>query len=270
MTDPAAVYPFLTDVRTEPLAVATALPGPSVIGATGGSGTRVVAGIVRANGLFVGARLNPYEDAVAFGEYSDRWINPFAERAGETLEPELVRRMRADLDRVVGDHLADATPGARAWGWKEPRSIYLVPFYDAAMPSLRFLHFIRDGRDMAFSENQNQLVKHGDAVLDVELRKEKKPVRSIALWSKVNSAAADYGETLGARYLRVRFEDLCAEPEEVVRRILAFFGLDGDAEAAAAAVRPPDTLGRWHGRSSGVVDALHRVAGPALERFGYL
>ena len=270
MTDPAAVYAFLTDVRTEPLAVATALPGPSVIGATGGSGTRVVAGIVRGNGLFVGSRLNPYEDAVAFGEYSDRWINPFVERAGGAPGAELVQRMRADLDRVVRDHLADITPGARAWGWKEPRSIYLLPFYDAAIPSLRFLHFIRDGRDMAFSENQNQLVKHGDAVLDGELRKERKPVKSIALWSRVNSAAADYGETrLGERYLRVRFEDLCAEPEEIVRRILEFFGLDGDAAAAAAAVRPPDTLGRWREHRRGVVDALHRVAGPALERFGY-
>jgi hypothetical protein len=139
------------------------------------------------------------------------------------------------------------------------------------MPSLRFLHFLRDGRDMAFSENQNQLVKHGDALLGDDLRKEKTPVRSIAVWSRVNAAAADYGETrLGERYLRVRFEDLCAQPAETVRSIYDFFGLDGDAEAAAAAVRPPDTLGRWQLRRKGIVDALHRTAEPALARFGYL
>jgi hypothetical protein len=47
---------------------------------------------------------------------------------------------------------------------------------------------------MAFSENQNQLKKHGDAVLGDELRRAKTPVRSIALWNRVNQAAADYGE----------------------------------------------------------------------------
>ena len=88
-----------------------------------------------------------------------------------------------------------------------------MPFLDAVMPSLRFLHFVRDGRDMAFSENQNQLVKHGGALLGDELRKAKTPVRSIAVWSRVNAAAADYGESrLGERYLRVRFEDLCEQP----------------------------------------------------------
>jgi hypothetical protein len=179
--------------------------------------------------------------------------------------------MRGDLDSLVRSHLGDLPPSARVWGWKEPRSIYLVPFFDAAMPSLRFLHFLRDGRDMAFSENQNQLVKHGDALLGDDLRKEKTPVRSIAVWSRVNAAAADYGETrLGERYLRVRFEDLCAQPAETVRGIYDFFGLDGDAEAAAAAVNPPDTLGRWQLRRKGILDALHRTAEPALARFGYL
>lgn len=271
MRDPAAVYPSLPDALPDAIASESAVPGPNVIGATGGSGTRVVARVVREAGMFTGADLNPYEDAVAFGEYSDRWIDEFVRAGGKAAPDELVGRMRDDLDRLVRSHLAELPPTAQVWGWKEPRSIYLVPFFDVSMPSLRFLHFIRDGRDMAFSENQNQLVKHGEAVLGDELRKEKTPVRSIAVWSRVNSAAADYGEQqLGERYLRIRFEDLCARPQEGVRRIYDFFGLDGDAETAAAAVRPPDTLGRWKLRRKGIVDALHRIAEPALARFGYL
>lgn len=269
-TYPAA-YPFVPSSGVEPLAAPAGVPGPNAIGATGGSGTRVVARIVREGGMFTGTDLNAYEDALPFGEYSDRWINEFVRTGGQPAPEELVARMRDDLDSLVRSHLSDLPPSARVWGWKEPRSIYLVPFFNAAMPSLRFLHFLRDGRDMAFSENQNQLVKHGDALLGDDLRKEKTPVRSIAVWSRVNSAAADYGEAqLGERYLRVRFEDLCAEPAETVRRIYDFFGLDGDAEAAAAAVRPPDTLGRWELRRKGIVDALHRTAEPALARFGYL
>src|SRR5688572_14749538 len=226
-TYPAA-YPVVPSSVVEPQAAPAGVPGPNAIGATGGSGTRVVARIVREGGMFTGTDLNAYEDALPFGEYSDRWINEFVRTGGQPAPEQLVARMRDDLDSLVRSHLSDLPPSARVWGWKEPRSIYLVPFFSAAMPSLRFLHFLRDGRDMAFSESQNQLVKHGDALLGDDLRKEKTPVRSIAVWSRVNSAAADYGEQqLGERYLRVRFEDLCAQPEETVRSIYDFFGLEG-------------------------------------------
>ncbi|HXV56801.1 MAG TPA: sulfotransferase [Gaiellaceae bacterium] len=244
--------------------------GPSVIGATGGSGTRVVARIVRTAGLYTGEKLNPYEDAVELGFYSDRWIDRYVASGGEPA-PELRAEMTADLRGVLADHLSTLPPGARAWGWKEPRSIYLLRFWNETMPGFRFLHFLRDGRDMAFSENQNQLVKHGAAVLGDELRKAKTPTRSIALWSRVNLAAAAYGEReLGSRYLRVRFEDLCAEPGATVGRIFDFFELEGDAEAAAAEVRPPDTLGRWQLRRKRVIEELQAAGEAGLERFGYL
>ncbi len=242
--------------------------GPNVIGATGGSGTRVVAKILRTGGMFTGQKLNPYEDAVEFGFYSDRWIDTYVETGGDP--PGGVRReMTADLSSVLVDHLSGLPGDAVAWGWKEPRSIYLLPFWNETMPGLRFLHFVRDGRDMAFSENQNQLNKHGAAVLGDELRKAKTPIRSIALWNRVNAAAADYGERkLGSRYLRVRFEDLCAEPGATVARIYDFFGLEGDAEAIGeAAVRPPDTLGRW--KRHKLADELTRTGQPTLGRLGY-
>ena len=245
------------------------VPGPNVVGATGGSGTRVVAKILRTGGMFTGEKLNPYEDAVELGFYSDRWIDSYVEAGGEP--PEAVHReMEADLQAVLADHLSGLPGDAVAWGWKEPRSIYLLRFWNETMPGVRFLHFVRDGRDLAFSENQNQLKTHGKAVLGDDLRKAKTPIRSIALWNRVNATAADYGESaLGPRYLRVRFEDLCAEPGPVVTRVYEFFGLEGDAAAIGeAAVRPPETLGRW--RSHKLADELTRTGEATLARFGYL
>ena len=129
---------------------------------------------------------------------------------------------------------ARARPTGRPWGWKEPRSVYLLPFLAAELPGLRFLHVVRDGRDMAFSENQVQLRKHGDAVLGAS--DEPEALRSIALWREVNLRAADFGEReLGDRYLRIRFEDLCARAGgHACAEVLRFFGLDGDAERIAA------------------------------------
>ena len=216
-----------------------------------------------------GATSTRYEDALDFGYYSDRWINRYLASGREGPEAALAEEMVSDLRSVVADHCAGLPAETIRWGWKEPRSIYLLPFLREQMPTLRFLHFVRDGRDMAFSDNQKQLRKHGPAALAGRLSW-RQPVRSIALWSRVNQSAADYGEReLGSDYLRVRFEDLCAEPRSTVELIYAFFGLEGDLDAAASEVQPPQTLGRWHERSRRLVARLEREAGPALRRFGY-
>ncbi|MFN8222132.1 MAG: sulfotransferase [Gaiellales bacterium] len=244
--------------------------GPYVIGATGGSGTRVTARIVRDAGMFIGTDLNAYEDALTFGELSDTWINRYVAAdatAREALEPSMLEDLRKRLDYHLSTKPADAV----AWGWKEPRSIYLLPFLDKHMPTLKFLHFIRDGRDMAFSDNQKQLEKHGRTVFDNRWPAWRRPLRSIELWNRVNLQAADFGErVLGERYLCVRFEDLCGKPAETVARIFDFFGLEGDAEAVAAAeVRPPGSLGRWRDEGARLVADIERRGAEALRRFDY-
>jgi hypothetical protein len=230
---------------------------PGVIGATGGSGTRVIARVVQQAGMYVGSDLNRSEDALDFGAFSDRWIDRH-ERGEET--PAMVEELRA----LVARQHAEAA--GRPWGWKEPRSLYLLGLLDEQLPGLRFLHVVRDGRDMALSSNQVQLRKHGDAVLGAGAEPE--ALRSIALWRAINLRAAETGERMGDRYLRLRFEDLCAEPERRVAEVLRFFGLEGDAERIAAEeVQAPPSLGRW--RDSDLRAALTERAADALARFGY-
>lgn len=256
-----------TVTATPTISPELALRGPNVIGATGGSGTRALAKVLRTSGMYTGADLNAYEDALPFGAFSDRWINRFV--ATPDANRSLAAAMRPDLDSVLAAHLATMPPSAPSWGWKEPRSIYLVSFFDGAMPSLRFLHFIRDGRDMAFSENQQQLRKHGRAVIG-NVDPFRRWARSIRLWARINTEAADYCErALGDRYLRVRFEDLCAEPRRTIEQVFDFFRIDADAAEASSVVRPPSTLGRWKARRPSTIDRLNELAGPALERFGY-
>jgi sulfotransferase family protein len=247
------------------------LPGPNIIGATGGSGTRVVARIVRRGGMFIGTNLNASEDALDFGNYSDRWINMLAASRTPALSPTARAEMIHDLQQALENHLASLDPTVRAWGWKEPRSIFLLPFFDSQFPQMKFLHVIRDGRDMAYSTNQNQLTKHGSSLLDPTEMEASQPVRSIALWSRLNLRTAHYGETvLRTRYLRVRFEDLCRQPVQTIIRIFDFFELSGEVEQIARLeVRPPDSLGRWRTEDSETLVELYRVGRTALGRLGY-
>jgi hypothetical protein len=246
------------------------MSGPNIIGATGGSGTRVVARIVRRGGMYIGQRLNDSEDAVDFGDYSDRWINGYIPYRSSALPTSIQSAMTEEIQVLLEKHCACMDQQGKPWGWKEPRSIYLLPFFHALMPSLKFLHVTRDGRDMAYSTNQNQLRKHGDTLLGWVDKFRTQPARSIALWTRINLLAADYGESeLRDQYLHVRFEDLCSDPISNINRIFDFFKLSGDVEQIAEEeVSPPASLGRWRRESSW--PKLNRIGGTALERFGYL
>ena len=242
--------------------------GPAVVGATGGSGTRVVARILRHAGLFIGTELNQMEDALKLGGYSDRWINVSLFHRNGPLPTAVERAMLDDLGNVLREHCSGVGP-AQTWGWKEPRSIYLLEFFHAHLPAFRFLHVVRDGRDMARAVNQRQLEKHGEAAgIPIDLPA---TVRSISLWSRINLAAASFGETrLGDRYLRIRFEDLCARPVEVAAEIIGFLELDGDAAVAALdEIVPPGSLGRWRTDDPGTIAELERVGSEALVELGY-
>ena len=219
---------------------------PRVIGATGGSGTRVVGRIVRAGGMYIGTNLNDYQDALDLGGYSDRWINRFVSGGHlEGLSEDVRAEMVDDLVDALQAHRRDLPEDATAWGWKEPRSIYLLPFFNSVMPKLRFLHWMRDGRDMAFSENQQQLRKHGQTVLGPKRIGRMKPARSIALWTTVNTWAADFGEQqmprpLPARALRGSLRAAGRDRGAALRvlRARGRRGAGGSRGAAAGNARP--------------------------------
>jgi Sulfotransferase family len=238
---------------------------PVVMGATGGSGTRVVARIARTCGLFIGEDLNPAEDSDQIAEYYDRWINPYLWHRHDW-GPDVEAEMRAELGALLARHRAPADGGP--WGWKEPRSIFIVPFLASSLPRMRFLHVVRDGRDVAFSKNQNQPRKHAGAFLGTEPSEPDAPPCAIELWNAVNLEAAEAGERmLGERYMRIRYEDLCSDPETVIAEVLAFLGLPGDATQLAEAVEPQPTIGRWREVDPTLMRELERLAAPALARF---
>ena len=99
--------------------------------------------------------------------------------------------------------------------------MYLLPLIHTLFPDLVFVHLIRDGRDMALSSNQNRARKHFEALFGTAGDPDN-PNDAIRLWATANTGVAAWGErSLGPRYLLIRFEDLCAEPELWLARIIA-------------------------------------------------
>jgi Sulfotransferase family len=244
---------------------------PLVIGALGGSGTRVVVRIARRGGFFMGSALNSWEDSEPLGEYYDAWLSRNLKRAGGFSATEQ-RLAETALRQSVDRHLKDLVTAA-PWGIKVPRTILMLPFWVKVMPNLKFLHLIRNGLDMAFSGPASyQVDTYGDLVLAPEEQGYAGPRKAMAYWQRVNQEAAHYGKrNLGSRYLAMRFEDLCADPEGSVEKIFDFIDAPDRTQKAAAIaeVSPPSTIGRWRSASPANLYQIMLTGRSGLEQFGY-
>lgn len=244
---------------------------PLIIGGTGGSGTRVVVRLCQAAGWFMGDDLTRSADAPEGTWWVRRWV----ERATGPNLAAMSRPQRTRMDRewslALMRHRRQLAEPAAPWGIKNPQLFLILPYLNERFPRMKFIHVVRDGRDMAFSGNQNQLRKHGDLWLDEGYADAGPPTRSIAFWAKTNLAQADYGERkMSGRYLRLRFEDLCREPVEATAKLFAFLGADpAGVEAAAARIRPPSTMGRWREQDPAILDEIRKEGAEALRRFDY-
>lgn len=276
------VHPIAIRLRQHLVARFGTIPAnsPVVIGATGGSGTRALHAALAAAGVYMGVRVNGAGDAMDFEPFLDDIINPILaitrspDYRLEDLPADRRRRWVRRLTGIVRLHVADAASMGSGWGWKNPRSMYILPLVAAAVPEFRFVHLVRDGRDMALSANQNQTRKHFEALFG-EAVGNSPGHAAIKLWAHANSAVADWGEReLGERYLRIRFEDLCAEPSNEIARTLDFFMHPASTpssarQAAVKAVQQQPSIGRWNSLPKADAKALTKRAVTALARFGY-
>lgn len=251
-------------------------PGPIIVGGTGGSGTRAVHAVLEKSGVFMGSRVNHAGDAMDFEPFLDGFINLFLLH-GKSLDHEF-GALPEDIQKQTGAYLEAAfslydrdRPVGSHWGWKNPRSMFALPALHRVFKNMSFIQLVRDGRDMALSENQNQVIKHYAALFEAGPTIGT-PEQSIELWATANSQAADWAEReLKERYLLVSYERLCADPEGEIKKIIAFADLQSspDIQSLSAEVVGPTSLGRWKSMEREQLGHLNQIAEPALSRFGY-
>jgi hypothetical protein len=118
--------------------------------------------------------------------------------------------------RVFYDMYAEKE-GKPRWGDKTPRYMRAMPRIERALPEARFIHLIRDGRDVALSQAERALEDDVTSISEVAGR-----------WKRRIETAREHSAELDS-YLEVRYEDLVGRPEETLRKICAFIDLPYDA-----------------------------------------
>ena len=121
--------------------------------------------------------------------------------------------------------------GKRRWGDKTPIYVKRMRLIAGVLPEARFVHLIRDGRDVALSRRRRGMGAE-------------KPIAEAAeRWQRRIELARKQSRRLRDRYLELRYEDLVADPEHALRRVCAHCELDFDAAMLAHHERAEERLG---------------------------
>lgn len=278
----AATRPFLAPHLAARLA---SLPPPVVVFNKSHSGSRVLARLLRGQGIFIGAVLNESEDALPF--------LPLVEHAVLTYHPDFTPLWRGAawpdalqrlIETALDQHLAGHRPGA-PWGWKLCETTYILPLLAALFPTAHFVHLLRDGRDVAFADHVApeqpfwRKIYFGSAAvqswrglaLDHAAYRRASHLYNARHWREMVGLGRAYGAMLGPRYHEIRYEALCADPQGEAARLLGFLGrpLDAAALAAFAATLRPLSIGKHRARPLAMQAEVQQIIEPLLLACGY-
>ncbi len=256
------LMPFL------PLPRQPCLVPPVVIGAMGGSGSRALPKALSLAGFWMGAWLNPQtQDALATRCFLQRHFTQLINH--QATDQELI----GEFSRMLAAHRWGIPDPNGPWGWKNPRCMWIIPFLARVYPEMKFIHVVRDGRDMALSSNTNLLRKHGELLLkDPDCGKNWEAAQ-LKLWTLGNRVAqADAKRYLGPNYLLLNYEKLCSHPRETLTRMFDFVQMEmpGDfIESACRLIVPSQNIGRWRSSNLALLHEPDEQTRDALKQFGY-
>ncbi|MEO0456093.1 MAG: sulfotransferase [Cyanobacteria bacterium P01_A01_bin.114] len=181
---------------------------------------------------------------------------------------------------------------------KTPRNCFLVDFLADTFPGARFIHIIRDGRDVALSYSKKPWLQAAQAPsqkiepggypygpfarfwVEAERVQEFETTsdihRCIWAWRRFTEAVLMGGvQSSQESYLELRYEDLVSSPRLSSERLLDFLNIENVRSRlqfkTATASANPQLIGQW--RNELTADQLSQIeseAGELLNQLGYV
>ena len=222
---------------------------PSIaIGGIGGSGTRAVSKMFQELGYFMGDDLNEQLDALLYTlmfkrkeillldkEAFRNRLNLFYDimtRASEISDKDysilnaLAENDNNQHDKVwlkkrVENLQLQTSFDNKPWGWKEPNTHIVIDKILDNTPHLKFIYVYRNGLDMAYSSNQNQLNFWGAIFLNQDSI-ENNPHNSLRYWCEVHKRITRLKQTYKNQISLLDFDAICQNPKKHIKNIFEF------------------------------------------------
>ncbi|MCK5322396.1 MAG: sulfotransferase [Candidatus Aenigmarchaeota archaeon] len=184
--------------------------------------------------------------------------------------------------------------GTKCIGDKTPRYTFRLNMLGKIFPQAKFIHVVRDARDVITSTCHHAYRAGQRGVID-KTRPEyfSYSAQCAKVWADNVRSAERFGEEHPERYHMVRYEDMHSEPEDTLSSILQFLGVSTDEEIIRECISKNEfklfsggrekgeedkdsyfrsgTSGGWEGfLTKSALKGVYTTAGGLLKKFGYL
>jgi len=244
------------------------------IGGLGGSGTRVVADLVRQLGYNIGNDLNESLDNLTFTllfKDISKWnLNPY--KFEELIEIFKIsyaenKSFTTSQRKVITSCVNERQQHPREWleervtslihdtdkqlpilktAWKEPNTHLFINQLLKYNNNIKYIHVMRHGLDMCFSNNQNQLKLWGHKLLGFQPEVTAK--NSLAYWLKVHNKIKTLQHSNPDNIYLLNYDSLCKNPITEIENIITFLSQTtnkNQIKQLSSLISLTDTIGRY-------------------------
>jgi protein-tyrosine sulfotransferase len=130
---------------------------------------------------------------------------------------------------------------------KSPSHVYVMPMISEIFPNGRFIHVIRDGRDVSVSVRAaaRSWMPGWRQSFGASIRS------SSRAWRKAIRTARRDGAQFGDRYMEIRYEELRSAPEQGYARLFEFCGISCDQERLHRIIAATEFTGNFRPNERG-------------------
>ncbi|MBI3758116.1 MAG: sulfotransferase [Deltaproteobacteria bacterium] len=253
------------------------LERPVILMGRGKSGTRLLAWACTALGVAIGA--TPRRPS---GDIEHRY---FRQTVRTLARRNLTARTHTDFppwDVAWFQHAVDHAwsmlrriqPDAILWGWKWPETYLIAPLVLRTFPRARFIHIVRDGRDVAFKHHLTDDLSRplGQALLrHLGAQTEPHYLQAARSWQYQVEVYRQFSALLAPdQHLDLTYEDLCRAPQEMLEQVAAFLGLPMTTAVRdyAGEIRQ-DNIKQFYQAPESQLREVEALIGSTLSALGY-
>lgn len=258
----------------------SAIGPPIVVFNASHSGSRLLAQMLKRLGVFMGADLNESQDSLpifSLVRYLVEAHAPDFTRLLEDGDPALPGR----IQEAFRDHLAVRPVGR--WGWKLPETGHVLPVISRLFSDARYIHLVRDGRDVAFSPfvapkhpfwrkiyfNSDQITSWHGLGMTQRAYRAHGHLFNAQRWVNSVTLGRAHGAMLGRRYLEMSYEAVVADPAAALARVASFLEIEAPWARFDRQEVSAQSVGKWRRAPRRAIRDLRPILEPTLAAFGY-